>query len=403
MALTPVDDLVASQISPEKVNNGSFATAGYWTYGQDGGNGWSRDASNLEADCNGSQTVQVDLTQDISAVASGQYLLQYTISNYVAGTVTPQIGGVDGMAREANGSYGEYITATGTGNLKFQADSDFNGTVDDVSVKKTLFPGGGTVRLTWSNADSYGEIYVFYDKGAGWVLYDTIDGAETSLDVDDIVPNILYNFRLECTDPLAEDPDVVSNADSSACWADTPIDEIIVSESVSDYATAEDVSDTITDTMYVSDFIVDATDILTNYAYYVATADGKIYEYSGFYKSDGGTAITAQWESKDTDFAEQDIQDSDKFKTVEFIRLHFMDKSAGARISIKVSTDGGASWTTETKSMGTGDNKGKTKDFHFIKTGQIFRFSVQSVSISDEFQWAGLEVFYTVGGDYFEA
>jgi len=111
----------------------------------------------------------------------------------------------------------------------------------------------------------------------------------------------------------------------------------------------------------------------------------------------------AQWESKDTDFAEQSIEYADKFKTVEFVRLHFIDKSAGALIDVKVSTDGGATWTTETKTIGTGDNKGKTKDFHFPKTGQIFRFAVRSVSTSDDFQWTGLEAFYTVGGDYFEA
>jgi len=401
MALSAIDDLVASQIGTEKVNNGDFTLTTYWTYGQASG-GWSYDGTNDEADCDGSQTAGVDLEQDISAVAAEIYLLQYTISNWVAGEVTPQIGGVDGTARGASGTYENYITATGTGNLKFQADSDFNGTIDDVTVKKVLFPTAYTVRLTWSNADSYGEIAVQYDKGAGWQQKEVIDAGETSYDFDDVVPNILYNFRLECTDPLAEDPDVISNTDSSACWADTPVDEIKVSESVTDYATAEDVSDTITDTMYVSDFIVDATDILTNYTYYVATADGKVYEYSGYYKSDGGTAITAQWESKDTDFADQSIENSDKFKTVEFVRLHFMDKSAGALIDVRVSTDGGASWTTKTKNIGTGNNKGKTKDFHFVITGQIFRFAIRSVSTSDDFQWVGMEIFYSVGGDYFE-
>ena len=94
---------------------------------------------------------------------------------------------------------------------------------------------------------------------------------------------------------------------------------------------------------------------------------------------------------------------SDKFKTIEFVRLHYIDKSAGARISVKVSTDGGAAWTTKTKSIGTGNSKGKTKDFHFITTGQIFRFAIESISVSDEFQWVGLEAVYSVGGDYFES
>ena len=258
-----------------------------------------------------------------------------------------------------------------------------------------------TIGLAWTNSDTYSQIDIQYDKGAGWVTYASgLAGTTTSYDVDDIVPNILYNFRLVLF--KEGEAAVYSNTDSAGCFADTITDEIATSESVSDYATGSTVSDTIIDTMYVSDFIADATDIITNYAYYVATADGKVYEYSGFYKSDGGTAITAQWESKETDFADQHIENSDKFKTVEFVRLHYIDKSAGALIAIRVSTDGGASWTTKTKNIGTGNNKGKTKDFYFVKTGQIFRFAVRSVSTSDEFQWTGLEIFYTFGGDYFE-
>ena len=401
MAITPVSNLTVTPFGTEKVSNGDFSASGTWTYGQDGG-GWAYDASNLEADCDGSQSTGVDLEQGISAVATENYFLRYTLSNWVAGTVTPQIGGVSGVTRGADGIYEDYITATGTGNLKFQADSDFNGTIDTVSVKKILYSGVSTIGLAWTNSDTYSEIDIQFDKGAGWVNYASgLSGSTTSYDIDDIVPNILYNFRLVLfkTDETA----VYSNTDNAGCFADAITNEMITSESVTEYATGVTVSDTIIDTVYMSDFAVDAIGILTNYAYYVATADGKVYEYSGYYKSDGGTAITAQWESKDTDFAEQDIQNSDKFKTVEFVRLHFMDKSAGALIDVRVSTDGGASWTTKTKNIGTGDNKGKTKDFHFIKSGQIFRFSVRSVSTSDEFQWAGLEVFYSIGGDYFES
>jgi hypothetical protein len=260
------------------------------------------------------------------------------------------------------------------------------------------------IDLSWTNNDVYDYVHIQRKQGAGsWVHLDTVDGAETSYEHEGVITNVFYGYRVSAV-ANGDDPETssYSNTDYAACWSDTITDEIKVSESVTEYATAEDVSDTITDTMYVTDYIADATDILTNYAYYVATADGKVYEYSSFYKSDGGTAITAQWESKDTDFAEQDIQNSDKFKTVEFVRLHYMDKSAGALIDVRVSTDGGANWTTKTKNIGTGDNKGKIKDFYFVKTGQIFRFSVRSVSTSDEFQWAGLEVFYNTGGDYFE-
>ena len=400
MAIDLVDDLAVTNLGAEKVTNGDFATSAGWTFGQASG-GWSYDGTNDDADCDGNQTAGVDLEQDISAVASEKYAITYTVSNWVAGTVTPQIGGIDGIAREAGGTYGDYITATGTGNLKFQADSDFNGTIDTISVKKVLYPDGDTIYLTWTNPQAYIAITI-YRSDDGGSSYDVIHNAEaddTSYEDTAFISNTKHYYKL-----LVEDADDTgySNTDSAAIWADNITDEIAVSESITEYATGVDVSDTIIDTVYMSDFAVDATDIITNYAYYVATADGKVYEYSGFYKSDGGTAITAQWESKDTDFAEQDIQNSDKFKTVEFVRLHYMDKSAGALIDVRISTDGGANWTTKTKNIGTGDNKGKTKDFYFVETGQIFRFSVRSVSTSDEFQWAGIEVFYNIGGTYFE-
>ena len=281
------------------------------------------------------------------------------------------------------------------------------------------------IDVSWTNGITYTVVYILHKTVGSWSTLDTLDGDETSYEHEGVSTNVVHYYQVKgshsgYTEPLS-DP---SNSDSAACWADTLTNELIVSESVTEYGTgsicsdtitdeiavsesvsdsasATDVSDTLTDTMYVSDFAIDAKDIITNYVYYLGTAAGGIYEYGGFYKSDAGTAITARWESKDTDFADQSTENSDKFKTVEFVRLHYIDKSAGARISIKVSTDGGASWTTKTKSIGTGDSKGKTKDFHFIITGQIFRFAIESISVTDDFQWVGLEIFYNPGGDYF--
>lgn len=394
--------LSAATTGDEKVTNGNFAVVTSWTYGHsNGANGWSYDGTNNEADCDGNQTAGVDLKQDISAVASEEYILQYKVKNWTAGTVTPRIGGVDGTARGADGTYHDYITATGTGNLKFQADADFIGSIDAVSVKKILT--GNTIRITWTNGTTYDLIYILHKAGGGWSGLDTVSGGTTSYEHTGVTTNVLHyyyvwGYDVGYTEP-SSDP---SNSDSAARWSDIITDEIIISESVDEYTTGATPSDTITDTMYVSDFIIDAKDIRTNYAYYVGTADGKVYEYSGFYKSDAGTAITARWESKDTDFADQNIEWADRFKTVEKVRLHFIDKSAGARVSIKVSIDGGASWTTKTRNIGTGDLKGKTADFFLIKTGQIFRFAIENDSATDDFQFVGLEIFYSVGGDYFE-
>jgi hypothetical protein len=395
--------LSASTTGDEKVTNGKFTAAAPWTYGHTNSlDGWSYDGTNNEADCDGNQTAGVDLKQDISAAASERYKLRYKVKNYVTGTVTSRIGGVDGEERSANGTYYDYITATGTGNLKFQADADFTGSVDTVSVKRIFT--GNTIRTTWTNGTTYTLIYILHKTVGSWEIIDTLGGSVTSYEHEGVSTNVLHYYQVQGYRGIYEEPlSDLSNSDSAACWVDTLTEEVAIDESIADYATGSTISDTITETVAVADYVIDAKDIITNYVYYLGTATGGIYEYGGFYKSDAGTAITARWESKDTDFADQSIENSDKFKTVEFVRLHYIDKSAGARISIKVSTDGGASWTTKTKSIGTGNSKGKIKDFYFIKTGQIFRFAIESISTTDEFQWVGLEAFYSLGGDGFAA
>ena len=99
-----------------------------------------------------------------------------------------------------------------------------------------------TIGLAWTNSDTYTEIDIQYNKGSGWTHYVSgLDGDTTSYDIDDIVPNVLYNFRLVLF--VTGETTVYSNTDSSACWADAITDEIIVSESVTEYATGVTVSD----------------------------------------------------------------------------------------------------------------------------------------------------------------
>jgi hypothetical protein len=258
-----------------------------------------------------------------------------------------------------------------------------------------------TIGLAWTNSDAYSEIDIHYNKGSGWVTYASgLDGDTTSYDVDNIVSNTLYTFRLELF--KTGETAVYSNTDSAAIWSDAPTETIQVSGSVVEYVTGTEYTDTVTGTVYISGAVLDAQSLKTDYAYYVGDSNGKIYQYSAAYTGDAGANIPARWESKDTDFADQNIEWADKFKTIEKIRLHYIDKTSDATVSLLISTDGGANWVSKTRSIGTGDGKGKTADFFLIKTGQIFRFAIVNASASDEFQFVGLEVFYSVGGDYFE-
>jgi len=141
-------------LSPiNKVTNGTFDGDTGWTKGT----GWA--ITTLATKTAG---VASDLEQDILAVAGEEYRLIYTIAR-TAGIVTPQIGGVDGTARSAAGTYEDIIRATGTGNLKFQADASFAGTVDNVETNKII----GYESLGWSFNGSTNIITVtdFLDTG----------------------------------------------------------------------------------------------------------------------------------------------------------------------------------------------------------------------------------------------
>jgi len=75
------------------------------------------------------------LEQDVSAVDDEYYEVKFTIEGIAAGSVTPKVGGQEGLAESTNGAKTQYLKATGTGNLIFTPTTDFDGTLDDISVK----------------------------------------------------------------------------------------------------------------------------------------------------------------------------------------------------------------------------------------------------------------------------
>jgi hypothetical protein len=101
-----------------------------------------------KASWDGSQTGDSSLTQTGILTSGKVYRISQTITRS-AGTITPDAEGTDGEARSASGTYYDYIIGTGT-SLQFTADSDFVGTVDDVSVVEH-----GSVGVTESAQLSY--------------------------------------------------------------------------------------------------------------------------------------------------------------------------------------------------------------------------------------------------------
>ena len=127
-------------LGSELVSNGNFSTVPdtSWTWGT----GWTHDTTNLEADHTTGNTAA--LTQNISVTNGQTYQVEITIRNRTAGSVTLNINGVyiyesgSSTALNSNGTFKRSLVAniTGTATLSITPTSDFDGSVDDISVKQ---------------------------------------------------------------------------------------------------------------------------------------------------------------------------------------------------------------------------------------------------------------------------
>ncbi len=114
------------------VVNGGFATDTVWTKGT----GWSIGSG--VASCDGTQVAVTDLTQTLILVSGTYYEITYTISNYVAGTISIRAGGNQIAAQDENGTFTRGVISGGT-SFKLRANSSFVGDVDNVIIKEILF------------------------------------------------------------------------------------------------------------------------------------------------------------------------------------------------------------------------------------------------------------------------
>jgi hypothetical protein len=125
---------VATNLGRNLIVNGGFDADTNWVKGT----GWSIGSG--VASCDGSQVAASNLSQDTLVSMNGKtFEVTFTVSNYSAGTVTPVLTNTVGTARSANGTYTEEIIGVSgfDGVLFIQADVDFIGSVDIVSVKQT--------------------------------------------------------------------------------------------------------------------------------------------------------------------------------------------------------------------------------------------------------------------------
>jgi len=113
--------------------------------------------------------------------------------------------------------------------------------------------------------------------------------------------------------------------------------------------------------------------------------------------------FSAYWTSKPLDFSEIDPADGNRFKTVDKVQLEYADTYANVPVIVGLSNDGGVTWTTLSKTIGTGDLTDKIQSFHFIGvTGKYITLKVSSTDSDTGFTWTGIIVHYISRGEYIE-
>lgn len=108
----------------DRVVNGGFDADTDWTKGAN----WTI-AAGKASHAAGSTAALVEAVGTI--VANEYYLVEYTIGDCTAGTLTLYLGVTPGVAHGANGTYAEVVRANGT-TIGFVPSNDFDGSVDDV-------------------------------------------------------------------------------------------------------------------------------------------------------------------------------------------------------------------------------------------------------------------------------
>lgn len=132
-------------LGSELVTNGDFATDSNWTKGT----GWT--ISGGTASCDGSQSGNTDLSQNITTDASKQYKITYTISNYSAGSIFIRLNsGNVTSTKSSNGTFTEILVGAGGTQVTLRGNSTFVGSIDNVSVKE--ISNNGTISgATWTH------------------------------------------------------------------------------------------------------------------------------------------------------------------------------------------------------------------------------------------------------------
>ena len=127
-AAATLEDLDNYDLGTELVTNGDFSASTGWT---EGGN-WSIGAG-VATHTPGTPST---LSQTVSIVQDISFRVAFDVSGRTAGSVTPALGGTTGTAVTSNASHAESITPGAGVTVDFNATTDFDGEIDNVSVRQ---------------------------------------------------------------------------------------------------------------------------------------------------------------------------------------------------------------------------------------------------------------------------
>ena len=123
------------------------------------------------------------------------------------------------------------------------------------------------------------------------------------------------------------------------------------------------------------------------------------------YSGDDSNAIVCYWTSKTFDMSEINKEFSGRFKIVDRAVLEYIDKDAETPYTVEISVDGGRTWASDTRTLGTGNGKVKSAEFHFADREQIcgksFIVRVGHVSATKKFVVCGLSMRVEIAGEWF--
>ena len=127
----------------ELVTNGTFDSDSDWTKGT----GWT--ISGGTANCDGTQTGTTNLNNTVGngLVNGKKYRVVYTISSYASGSIRIKLGNSGyGVYHSSNGTYSQDLVAEVTTfpTAQFNADANFVGSIDNVSVQEIVSSGDFT-------------------------------------------------------------------------------------------------------------------------------------------------------------------------------------------------------------------------------------------------------------------